>query len=165
MLDNFSFVKSFRQATTDEDRAAAIAALVNDTVRHHNNGAATRSDLTGLSGDIGRVEQKFEALAGSLSGSVEKTLAGMGVENSAARDALEKRFAGDIARIEQRIDALYAKLLEKSDDSTAEIRKSVGGVVFWSFVFSALAGVGVWAAVTWPHALQLFNQVTGGKAG
>ena len=161
MLDTFSFVKAFRAASTDDDRAAAIAALVNDTVVSHNNGAATRSDLSGMSADMSRLEQKLDAVTRELSGLLETHLGGVAGATTGAHDAIAQRMGGDIARVEQRLDAIAAHLEEKAEADKLELKKAIGNVIGWSFVFAVLTGVGVWIALTWPHALEIVNRIRG----
>jgi uncharacterized protein YceH (UPF0502 family) len=159
LLDTFSFVKTFRNAGNDEDRAAAIASLVNGLVESNGAAAATRADLARVAGDIVKIEQKVSSLGEELAQPVTTAL-------NAATSGLARDMGGLRGDLQERVAALEAKVetLNKELGNRVEMQSDRVGsagrrVIFWNFLFLLLFAAGAfYAALNWPMISGMAKQ-------
>jgi hypothetical protein len=151
LLDTFSFVKTFRNAGTDEDRAAAIASLVNGLVESNGAAAATRADLARVAGDIVKIEQKVmglgEELAAPVTHQLSQTTGAMNQNMGNLREDMNQR----LAVLEARVETLNRELGNRVEMNTDKLGGTGRRVVFWNIFWMLLLGVlAMLAALNWP---------------
>jgi hypothetical protein len=159
LLDTFSFVKTFRNAGSDEDRAAAIASLVNGLVESNGSAAATRADLARVAGDIVKIEQKVSSLgediAAPMSERLGSTADGLMRDMTALRSQMQDRMSA----LETRLETLNKELGNRLEMTTDRVSGSGRKVIFWNFLLMLLLGVaGILAALNWPAIRTMYDQ-------
>jgi hypothetical protein len=151
LLDTFSFVKSFRGASSEEEKAAAIASLVNGLVESNGAAAATRADLARVAGDVAKIEQAVGTLGEDVATPVRQQLADM--SGMVARDLTAMRTLLDerVAALESKVEQLNKELGNRMEMATDRVGGSSTKVVIWTFLFFLLfALAGLYAAANWP---------------
>jgi hypothetical protein len=162
LLDTFSFVKSFRGAASEEEKAAAIASLVNGLVESNGAAAATRADLARVAGDVVKIEQAVSTLGDDIATPVRQQLADM--SGMVARDltAMRSLFEERVATLEAKVDQLNKELGNRVEMATDRVGGSSTKVVLWTFLFLLLFGVaGLFAAANWPMVNGMIQGVLG----
>jgi cytochrome c-type biogenesis protein CcmH/NrfF len=163
LLDTFSFVKTFRNAANDEDRAAAIASLVNGLVESNGAAAATRADLARVAGDVVKIEQRVSALGEELAVPVTQKLdsssASIAKEMTTLREQMQER----LQTIEARMETLNRELGNRVEMNSDKLGGTGRKVIFWNFLFLLLLGAaGLYAALNWPAVNGMFQQALKG---
>jgi tetrahydromethanopterin S-methyltransferase subunit G len=163
LLDTFSFVKSFRTAGSDEEKAAAIASLVNGLVESNGAAAATRADLARVAGDIVKIEQKVssmgEELAAPVTQKLGETSSSLVKDMSALRDQMQQR----LASVEEKLERLNTELGNRVEMNTDKVGGAAGKVIFWNFILMLLIAAGAfYAALNWPMISGMARGLMGG---
>jgi hypothetical protein len=159
LLDTFSFVKTFRNASSDEDKAAAIASLVNGLVESNGQAAATRADLARVAGDIVKIEQKVMGLGDELALPVTQKLgetsSNLVKEISALRNQMQER----VSLLEAKVDTLNKELGNRVEMSTDKMSSTGRRVIFWNFLLMLLLGIAaLFAALNWPMVSAMYQK-------
>jgi hypothetical protein len=165
LLDTFSFVKTFRNAGTDEDKAAAIASLVNGLVESNGAAAATRADLARVAGDIVKIEQKVmglgEELAAPVSYQLSQTTSAMNQNMGNLREDMNQR----LAVLEARVETLNKELGNRVEMNTDKLSGTGRRVVLWNVFWMLLLGVaGLFAALNWSMVSARYQQMINPQA-
>ncbi len=151
LLDTFSFVKTFRSAGSDEDRAAAIAQLVNGLVESNGAAAATRADLARVAGDIVKIEQKVAGLGEELSQPIAQSLGATSASLMKDMGALRGETQERLSALEARVDALGKELANRMEMQSERVGSAGRKVIGWNLFFLLLFGAGAaFAALNWP---------------
>ena len=159
LLDTFSFVKTFRAAGNDEEKAAAIASLVNGLVESNGAAAATRADLARVVNDIVKIEQKVFGLGAELAAPVtqklSETTTSLTRELIALRDSLQQR----VATLEDKVDVLNKELGNRVEMNTDKLSGTGRKIIFWNFLFLLiLAAAALFAALNWAKVTAAYEK-------
>ncbi len=159
LLDTFSFVKTFRNAGTDEDKAAAIASLVNGLVESNGAAAATRADLARVAGDIVKIEQKVmglgEELANPVTAKLGEATSTMAREMTALREQMQER----VSLLETKVETLNRELGNRVEMQTDRLGGTGRKVIFWNLFWMLILGLaGIYAALNWPMIAGMYQK-------
>jgi hypothetical protein len=151
LYDTFSFVKSFRGASSDEDRAQAIAQLVNGLVESNGAASATRADLARVAGDVVKIEQKIATLAEEVGQPVTQQLAQTGAATAKEIAQMRELINDRLTLVEQRLETLNRELGNRVEMNSDRVSGLAGRTVFWTVFFLLIFTVGgLLAALNWP---------------
>ncbi len=162
MIDTLAFARQFRNASTDDDRAAAIASFVEEMVRSQGDGAASRADAMRVSNEVAALQAKLDEVLEHFGSKAQTDAATIDGKVDEALARIDQKMTGDLARLDARLTGMAAAIDKKIETEVEQVRPAPVGSFLMSLFFAALTVLGVYVAMRSPWVAAQAPRYLGG---